>query len=305
VEFRDLRWAIAASQHRSLRQAAETLRVKQSTLSRCLRNLEHSLGSTLFERTNGGTRLTIQGQEFLDAARRIVGETEAIAARLKTHASGESGRLIIGIHASLSAGNLRATLLEHRQRFPDVDPHLVDGTRDQLTADLVNSAVDIAFVAEPNPRWSDRSLLVWSERVVVALPENHPLTARNVVHWSELRHETLLLSQHGPGPEFHKLLISKLGASDPCPVLRHDVSLDRLLTLVGAGWGMLLALEGATGATYPGVTFREVHDAEGPTRLSFRAYWRQINSNPSLRPFLDLLRERYPDLSAAPGTGTD
>ncbi|MGY4364176.1 DNA-binding transcriptional LysR family regulator [Bradyrhizobium sp. LB1.3] len=81
------------------------------------------------------------------------------------------------------------------------------------------------------------------------------------------------------------------------------MSLDRLLTLVGAGWGMLLALEGATGATYPGVTFREVHDAEGPTRLSFRAYWRQANGNPSLRPFLDLLRERYPDLSADPGAG--
>ncbi|GLR90248.1 LysR family transcriptional regulator [Bradyrhizobium iriomotense] len=301
MEFRDLRWAIVASQHRSLRQAADTLRIKQSTLSRCLRNLEHKVGSALFERTNGGTRATIQGQQFLDAARRIVGETEALTARLKIHSRGESGRLIIGIHASLSAGNLRATLIDHRLRFPDVDPHLVDGARDQLISDLINSAIDIAFVAEPNPSWSDRSLLVWSERVVLALPDSHPLTGRNVVHWGELRRETLLLSQHGPGPEFHKLLISKLGSSDVCPVLRHDVALDRLLTLVGAGWGVLLALEGATGATYPGVTFREVHDADGPTRMSFRAYWRQANSNPSLRPFLDLLRERYPDLSAAPG----
>jgi DNA-binding transcriptional LysR family regulator len=47
---------------------------------------------------------------------------------------------------------------------------------------------------------------------------------------------------------------------------------------------------------YPGVTFREVHDASGPTRLNFRAYWRQANCNPSLRPFLDMLRERYPDI---------
>nr|WP_271611293.1 LysR family transcriptional regulator [Bradyrhizobium sp. CCBAU 21360] len=39
MEYRDLRWAIAASQHRSLRQAAETLRIKQSTFSRCLRSL--------------------------------------------------------------------------------------------------------------------------------------------------------------------------------------------------------------------------------------------------------------------------
>ena len=76
------------------------------------------------------------------------------------------------------------------------------------------------------------------------------------------------------------------------------MSLDRLLTLVGAGWGILLALEGATGAAYPGVSFRELNDIEGPTRLNFRAYWRQGNYNPSLRPFLDVLLERYPDLSA-------
>ncbi|VFU10140.1 LysR family transcriptional regulator [Methylocella tundrae] len=265
-----------------------------------MRDLEHKLDATLFERTNGGTRPTIEGQEFLDAARRIVEETEAITTRLKTRSRGESGRLTIGVHASLSAGNLRATLLDHRHRFPDVDTHLVDGSSDHLISDLANSAIDVAFVAENTPTWSDRLLSVWSERVVVALPENHPLTARDAVHWSELRSEALLLPQRGPGPEFLKLLISKVGSSDPCRLLRHDVALDRLLTMVGAGWGVLLALEGATGAAYPGVTFREVHDAEGSTRLNFHAYWRQANGNPSLRPFLDMLRERYPDITGAP-----
>ena len=110
------------------------------------------------------------------------------------------------------------------------------------------------------------------------------------------------VDSYSPAPELLKLLVSKLGGSDPCWLLHHDVALDRLLTLVGAGWGVLLTLEGATGAAYQGVTFREVHDAEGPTRLSFRAYWRQDNCNPSLRPFLALLRERYPDLSADPET---
>lgn len=74
VELRDLRWAIVAAQHRSLRRAAEVLNIRQSTLSRCLRDVEHKLGATLFERTNGGTRPTIVGQEFLDAARHIIEE---------------------------------------------------------------------------------------------------------------------------------------------------------------------------------------------------------------------------------------
>ena len=303
IDLRDLRWAIILAQHRSLRQAAEALSIRQSTLSRGLRDLEFQLGETLFERTNGGTRPTAAGQEFLDAARHIVEETEAITARLRTRSRGESGRLTIGVHASLSAGNLRATLIDHRHRFPDVETHLVDGSSDHLISDVASSAIDVAFVVENYPGRDDKSLSVWSERVVVALPESHPLAGRDIVHWSELRHEALLLPQRGPGPEFLKLLVSNVGCSDPCRLLRHDVGLDRLLTLVGAGWGILLALEGATGAVYPGVTYREVHDTDGPTRLAFRAYWRQANCNPSLAPLLDILRERYPDLSGvlAPG----
>ena len=297
VELHDLRWAIVASQHRSLRQAAEALNVRQSTLSRRLRSLESMLGVQLFQRTNGGTRPTIEGLEFLDAARRIVGEAETITARLKSRSRGESGSLTIGIHASLSAGNLRATLIEYRKRFPDVDAHLIDGSSDQLMADLSSSAADIAFVAEGHTRWDGRSLPVWSERVVVALPEDHPLSRRETIHWADLKAEVLLMPLRGPGPEFLKLLASKLGCQDVGRLNRHEVSLDRLLTMVGAGWGILVALEGATGATYPSVTFREVHETGGPTRLNFWAYWRHTNSNPSLRPFLNMLRERYPDLS--------
>ena len=78
------------------------------------------------------------------------------------------------------------------------------------------------------------------------------------------------------------------------------MSLDRLLSLVGTGWGILLALDGATGGAFPGVVFREVHDADGPTRLGFRAYWRNENTKPALHTFLGLLRQRYPDLSVEP-----
>jgi DNA-binding transcriptional LysR family regulator len=65
VELRDFRLAVTASQHRSLRQAAEALNIRQSTLSRRLRDIERRLGVVLFERTNGGTRLTTMGLEFI------------------------------------------------------------------------------------------------------------------------------------------------------------------------------------------------------------------------------------------------
>lgn len=297
VELRDLRWAIVASQHRSLRQAAASLNIRQSTLSRRLRDLEHWLGASLFERTNGGTHPTVTGREFLEAGRRIIEEVEVTVLRVKRRTRGESGRLAIGVQASLSAGNLRATLIEHRRRFPNVETRLFDGSSNHLICDVANSAIDIAFVVAGSPRWDGTSMPVWSERVVAAIATDHSLSSRDLIHWSDLKQEALLLPERGPGLEFYHLVASKLGATDSCRVTFHDVALDRLLTLVSAGCGVLLALEGATGVSYQGVSFRGVHDSDGPTRMTFHGIWRQDNGNPALRPFLAMLRERYPDLS--------
>lgn len=300
IELRDMQWAVVASRHRSLRSAAEALNVRQSTLSRRLRDLEQRLTARLFERTNGGTRPTPEGQEFLESAKHILGETEALATRVKTRSRGESGRLAIGVQCSLSAGNLRATLIEHRRRFPGVQTYLVDGSSDHLACDLAGANIDVAFIIEENSHWDGASLPVWSERVVVALPESHALAGREFIHWTDLPGEVVLVPQRGPGAELLKMLVSKVGNTDSCQVQHHDVSLDRLLTMVGAAMGVLLMFEGATGFSYSGVVFRELHDGNGPTRRGFHAIWRRENSNPSLVLFLAMLRERYPDLSAAP-----
>ena len=182
VKIRDLRWAIVASQHKSLRQAAETLNIRQSILSRRLRDMEYRLGAVLFERTNAGTRPTNAGQEFLETARRIIDETDTAFARLKARCRGESGPLMIGVYASLSTGNLRATLMEHRRRFLDVEVQTVDSARDRLLGDLAGNAIDIAIMTTCYPSWDDRTLPLWSERAIVALPEQHPLGTRGVIH---------------------------------------------------------------------------------------------------------------------------
>lgn len=300
MELRDLRWAIVASRHRSLRRAAETLNIRQSTLSRRLRDLEYRLGAALFERTNGGTHPTIIGREFLETARGILEETDAAFARFKAMSSGQAGRLTIGVYVSLATGNLRATLAEYHRRFPDVGVHAVDGAHDRLLCDIITSTVDVAIMTTHYPGWDDRKLPLWSERVVAALPEGHPLARKPVIQWIDLAGQPLLVQQRGPGPEMLRLLASKLDPFGTQRLLHQDVSIDRLISLAGAGLGIYLMLEGSTGARYDGVVYREVHDHEGPTRFNFAAYWRESNKNPTLTHFLSILRERYPDLSVGP-----
>jgi DNA-binding transcriptional LysR family regulator len=270
-------------------------------LSRRLHEIERQLDVVLFERTKGGTNLTTVGREFVASATRILDGVETELRRIKSRSRGELGLLTIGVHASPSAGHMHATLVEFHRRFPDVDVRTVDGSQDRLLCALAGNAVDIAIITGHATAWDDRTLPLWTERVIVSFPQHHPLGHNSRIRWADLANEKFLVPQRGPGPELEGLLAAKLHhAVGSQHIVHQDSSLDRLLSLVSANYGTLLMFEGATGVRHDGVVYREVWDDDGPTQVKFIAYWRNANSNPALGSLLAMLRERYPDFSAEP-----
>lgn len=299
-DLRQLRYALAAAEYRSFRRAADVLRVKESTLSRRIRGMEERLGTVLFERSRAGVRPTVAGADFLRTARRVIDDVDAMTGRARSSGRGEAGRLTVGFYTSLSAGNLRATLVAFQERFPLVQIHMVEGARHRLLAGLKNGSIDVAIVTgDPTPR-AGPAMALWSERIIVALPESHPLAVNDIVHWTDVKGETFLLACYDPGPDVHDLLISKLAAPGERPnVVQHDVSRETIKSLVGAGFGVSLLCEACIGANYAGVAYREAQDGNGPSRIGYTALWDADNDNPVLRVFLKLLEERYPALSTS------
>lgn len=300
IELQQLRFAVTAADYGSFRQAADTLGTRQSTLSRTIRQLEHLFGAAIFERSSGGVKLTSIGRSFLQTARTIVEQADALASSSRPAVHGDAGTLVIGFCTSLSAGNLRTALLELTQRYPELEIVLTERSRVRLTTALRNRGVDILILTGDADLLDHKSAPLWSERILVALPENHPFAARDVLHWTDLQHKRLLLSHHDPGRELEDLLISKLLSPHDRPrIVRHDVSRSIIKSMVSMGMGLSLVLESDIGAKFPGLMYRELRDGTGPSRIGFSAIWRPDNDNPALRNFLRFLRERYP----SPGAG--
>ncbi len=135
---------------------------------------------------------------------------------------------------------------------------------------------------------------------MVAVPQEHPLAAHSRIHWQDLKGERFLLTSQDPAPEIHDILIGHVAAGDKPTVLSHDVSRENVLSMVGAGQGISLLHECGTGATYPGVVYREIYRDGEPTLVDNAAYWLTANDNPAFRRFLSLLRERYPGGTRVP-----
>jgi len=190
------------------------LSIKQSTLSRSVQLLEHSIGVVIFERSSGGVRVTPAGRHFLRMTRSILEQIDALIASTRANGSGEAGRLVIGFCTSLTAGNLRATLLDYRKLFPQVELATVERSRTRLATALRNGVIDVSIITgDPQPSDSKTTPL-WSERILVVLPNDHPLAAREIIYWTDLRDQTVLLSHYDPGHELEDLLNAKLVFAD-------------------------------------------------------------------------------------------
>jgi DNA-binding transcriptional LysR family regulator len=295
VDLVHLRYAVAAADHGSFRQAAEALLLPQTKLSRCIRQLEERIEMIVFERSSGGVRATQAGRDFLRMARSILEQMDTLVASAHSAGRGEVGRLAIGFYASLSAGNLRATLIDCAQRYPQIQVRMIESSRTRLTTALRNGAIDVAIVTGQTPLLDSQIMPLWSERIVVALPEAHRLADGETIYWTDLKDETLLISRHDPGPEIQDLLLAKLSSPEDRPkTLFHDTSIGNIMSLVGAGFGVSLVRESDVGASFSGLIYRGLRDGTGPSWVGYSAHWRADNDNPALASFLKMLGERYP-----------
>lgn len=303
VEVPHLRYVVAAADHSSFRRAAAALNITQPTLSKRIRELEGKLGVLLFERSTGGAELTPIGEEFVVSARRVLAELEAMETRAKAGKRGDAGRLEIGFYTSLSTGALRDTLLTFANQHPDVEVNIIEGARASLIPLLDRGVIDIVVVLG-EPAYTDYAhMSLWSERIMVAFPKDHPLAARDFVYWTDLKNERFLMSRRDPGPEIQDVLINKLTSPGDRPLIKPiNAHREDILSVVDGNRGITLTCESSTGNVLPGVVFREVRDGNGPTRVGFVAYWRRNNDNPALKQFLSLLQAHPAVPSASNGS---
>ena len=286
-ELRHIRYVIAAAEHHSFRRAASVVGVHQSAVSRRIRDLEDELGASLFNRHNGGVELTHAGRNFLEHAKRAVGQIECAATLVDSHGCGKSGRITVGIFSSLSSGFIADLLHAYEQRHSNIHLDFIEGAPCEHVSAIRQYKLDIAFLTGPSIPQDCEGQHLWTEHVFVVLPEADELAGWTEIGWDDLRHRHFIVSKTDPGPEIHDFLVKHLSRLGYHPSVEYcAVGRDNLMQLVSLGKGLTLTSEATTGTTFPRVVYRLLAGEE----LPFCAIWSPKNDNPALRRLLSLAR---------------
>jgi len=176
----------AAARLGGFAQAAEELCVTPSAVSHRIRQLETTLGTSLFERTPNGVRPTTVGRLYLDSVREAFDKLAQAGAVLRPGRE----RLRVSLPPTFARQLLMARLPEYLRAHPEVEVEM------HLSIPLQHVTAEAADV---EVRWGtgdypERSVLKLFDDVVVPLAAPSWIAARGLRGFADLARAELLRS---------------------------------------------------------------------------------------------------------------
>jgi LysR family transcriptional regulator, hca operon transcriptional activator len=292
MDHRYLRYFIAVAEELSFTRAAERLHTVQPSLSQQIRRLEEIVGTPLFHREKHRLHLTEAGRIFLQESRAILQYTDRAIALARQAARAEAGYMTIGFVPGVEGKIFPRILPILRAKYPDIELSLRSLTSPQQLEALQNREINIGFMRPPVDDPEINTEVILRDKIIVALPANHPLTKMKRVPVKSLVSLPLLQVSRSIAPLLHdktKEISEKAEVTFNSILPAEGVLMS--LSEVASGLGFCLLPDYVRQMLPPNVVVRPL-DCDPEPEIPLLVAHRKDDRLPALAFFLSLLREQ-------------
>lgn len=288
LNLRRLEYFLVVAEELSVTRAARRLHMAQPPLSQQIRKLEHELDCTLFERTSRGLRLSSAGVALVQGASSLLGEADRVGSRVRAVGVGDSGFLDIGCVPVACASIAPAIVRRFHRVYPQVQVHIRELDTVSVYSALSTRAVDVGIVRTGVDAPGVETADLVDERALIALPDDHPLTAKDELSLTDLADEEFVLFSRKLGTRHFDEFVAAcraVGGFGPHVVSECD-SVSAQLAMIGAGLGVGFVTELSREIAAPGVTYRDVTDVD--MLMPLVVAWRSQYDDPVKSRFVEV-----------------
>ncbi len=237
--LRQLRYLVALSEVRHFRKAAEAMGISQPSLSLQIGNLEELLGTRLVERGRGPVTLTPEGREVVARAARIMDEVRGITDLTASLQDGLTGTIRLGTTPTLGPYLMPFVVERLHAQYPDLRLYIREVAPRDLRGDLLAGSLDVILTQLPEEGADLTTQRLFREPLLLAMPEDHPLAAKEEVTEADLAGQNVL--SLGPDYAMHAQIAALCQQHGGIMARDYEgTSLDAIRQMVGMGMGVAL-----------------------------------------------------------------
>ena len=170
LSLRQLRYFVATAEYGQISHAAVNLSISQSAVTAAIKDLELTVGVSLFNRTPQGMELTTAGRQFLSHAYEILAKVDE-ATHLNLVSSDIEGELVVAATYTVIGYFLPLHIERLRRLFPSLDVQFFELNRESIEEGLLTNRYDIAVLLTSNilnPALATERLLSSTRRLWVS-----------------------------------------------------------------------------------------------------------------------------------------
>ncbi|WP_414151833.1 LysR family transcriptional regulator [Acetobacterium carbinolicum] len=270
----------------SFTKAATLLNYSQSGISRMINDLEREWQIALLERGHTGLRLTSDGLQLLPYAKSICLEYEKLQTQINELHGLESGLIRIGTFSSVATHWLPNIIKAFQKKYPNIAYELLLGDYTEIESWILEGRVDCGFLRLPtNP--SLETIFLEQDRLLVILPENHPLANCDRFPVEALCNDPFMLLEKGAKAEISEIF--ELHHLEP---MTHFTTWDdyAIMSMVESGLGISILPELILQRLPYRIIIKEL-EVPAYRRIGI-AMKNQKNASLAVKRFLDYLPDR-------------
>ena len=174
MNTKQLQYVLTLAHEGSFSKAADTLNITQPSLSQYIKKIEHEVGITLFDRTNGDVRITDAGKVYIETARRILDLEHQMENSISDIAGNRAGSLIIGAAPYRAASMMPTVAKQFQSLHPGMHLVVREGTTAELVEGMEHGEYDLALTLLPIDGRTFNWEKVVEEELILAVPSSHP-----------------------------------------------------------------------------------------------------------------------------------
>lgn len=197
--LKSLSYFLAVAQHKSIREAAETVHVTSTALNRHILDLEEKLGAPLFERHARGVRLTSAGETYLDYAKRAQRDAEAAQSSIDELRGVKRGQIALATIAAVAEGDLMESIHKFQKRYPRIAFTVTVQGSEAVVDSVLRLDCDLGIAFNPAAGRDFRELASTVYTIHAVVGSGHAAAKRDTVSIHELIGQPLAIADRSWG----------------------------------------------------------------------------------------------------------